>query len=560
MALSIRTGLVSVSIGILAAALVSATVGMTGMARINAGAIAIKDVQMARYGAADEISKAIADVRIAGAAHLMADTAREQDKTAAALKVALAGFDTWAGRMEAISADTPDGLKALADVRAAFDAYVKLNATYVKMLNADMADVAGGMFRNDMGAAYARMKDAVTDLMHVVEADTEAATRGGAATYEQARWTVGAAAAFLLATAGALVGFAVFGIIRPMRRLTAAMRAVSSGTRDIAIPYAGERTELGAMAGVLEVFARELTEAEALKAAQARAEAESAAALVAERARLADRFETEMGELTGHFVQASGDVAAAARRLAETAEETARQASNVAGAAEEAAGNVRTVAASTEELTSSVAEINAQVGKSAEITVTASDEARRAEDNVRSLSAAAAGIGNVVSLIQAIAEQTNLLALNATIEAARAGAAGRGFAVVASEVKSLAGQTAQATQEIGLKVGEIQAATDAAVASIGQIVGTIAEVRAITASIAGAVGQQGAATNEIAHNTNRAAVGTGDVTVNIGGVSQSAEMTGTASAELMALSETLQARSGHLGDKVGEIVTALRAG
>ena len=96
MALSIRTGLVSVSVGILAAALVSATVGMTGMARINDGAVAIKDVQMARYGAADEISKAIADVRIAGAAHLMADTAREQDKTAAALKVALAGFDTWA--------------------------------------------------------------------------------------------------------------------------------------------------------------------------------------------------------------------------------------------------------------------------------------------------------------------------------------------------------------------------------------------------------------------------------------------------------------------------------
>jgi methyl-accepting chemotaxis protein len=152
------------------------------------------------------------------------------------------------------------------------------------------------------------------------------------------------------------------------------------------------------------------------------------------------------------------------------------------------------------------------------------------------------------------------LALNATIEAARAGAAGRGFAVVASEVKSLAGQTAQATQEIGTHVGEIQAATEAAVASIGQIVGTIAEVRAITASIAGAVGQQGAATSEIAHNTNRAAIGTGDVTVNIGGVSQSAEMTGTASADLMALSETLQARSGHLGDKVGEIVTALRAG
>ena len=100
---------------------------------------------------------------------------------------------------------------------------MKLNTTYVKMLNADMTDVAGGMFRNDMGAAYARMKDAVTDLMHVVEADTEAATKAGAATYEQARWFVAAAAAFLLATAGALVAFAVFGIVRPMRRLTTAI-------------------------------------------------------------------------------------------------------------------------------------------------------------------------------------------------------------------------------------------------------------------------------------------------------------------------------------------------
>src|SRR5690606_41209346 len=142
---------------------------------------------------------------------------------------------------------------------------------------------------------------------------------------------------------------------------------------------------------------------------------------------------------------------------------------------------------------------------------------RETNGKVESLVDAAQKIGDVVKLIQAIAEQTNLLALNATIEAARAGEAGKGFAVVAGEVKSLATQTARATEEIAAQIAAIQAATGDAVKAIGEIGATIKEIAQIATTIAGAVEQQGAATQEIARNVQQAAAGTRAVSSNIAG-------------------------------------------
>ncbi len=207
---------------------------------------------------------------------------------------------------------------------------------------------------------------------------------------------------------------------------------------------------------------------------------------------------------------------------------------------------MQTVAASSEELATSVREITGQVSHSADVAEQAFREVEASSTRIGALSTAAADIGDVIGLIRGIADQTNLLALNATIEAARAGDAGRGFAVVASEVKQLAAQTARATADISGKVTEIQTATEGTVSSMSQIQRVVTDIKQISSSIAGAVEEQGAATGEIAQNCQQAATGTQQVTDNIGGVGQAAQMTGAASDQLLALSQDLSSQASEL--------------
>jgi methyl-accepting chemotaxis protein len=370
-------------------------------------------------------------------------------------------------------------------------------------------------------------------------------------------WTslfLAAALILTLVAAALLIGKFVTG---PLKTLDAAMIAVGRADYGTKLDEA-RQDEIGSMSRTLTLLSSGLQQAARVRDEQA-ARDEASRLRLQNREKLANDFVAHMEQLAGGFSQSSGEVAEAARSLASTAEETSVQARTVSTAATEAAGSVQTVASASEELAASVREITNQVSYSAKISETAFKEAEISNQRINKLAMNATAIGEVVNLIKGIANQTNLLALNATIEAARAGEAGRGFAVVASEVKQLALQTAKATDEIALKIDEIQAGTGATVDSITEILGTISRVKEAAISIASSVEQQGEAISEVARNCQQAAAGTQDVTHNIAQVGIAANMTGSASAQLMTLSSGLSGQASDLTATVASFVKGLAA-
>ncbi len=350
------------------------------------------------------------------------------------------------------------------------------------------------------------------------------------------------------------------GISRPMIEMCRAMRELAGGNFEIVLPGLGRKDELGEMAAAVEEFKLQaIAKAERDAAAHEAQNKAAGAARRSELIRFADEFEAAVGTIVSHVSSSAIQLEQAAGTLTRTAETTQSLSSQVAGASEEANANIQSVASATEELSTSVDEIGRRVRDSNRIAEAAVVQAQETDGRIGKLSRAAQEIGDVVKLITAIAEQTNLLALNATIEAARAGEAGRGFAVVASEVKSLASQTAKATDEISTHIAGMQGATQESVAAIKEIGGTIGQISTIASAIAGAVEQQSSATQEIARNVQNVARGTQEAAANIMQVNRGASETGSASEEVLNSARSLSSESVRLREELDRFMANIRA-
>ncbi|MBF0354251.1 MAG: HAMP domain-containing protein [Alphaproteobacteria bacterium] len=366
---------------------------------------------------------------------------------------------------------------------------------------------------------------------------------------------------YLVTVALMILGLFITGgsIIRPINALTATMRRLADGERNAEIPALDQKDEIGEMARAVDVFKRNAIDMDRMKVEQEHQK------LVAEEEKnrsmhtLAEGFDRSVRTIVNEVSASATELEDTAQGMSSIADETQQQATAVAAASEEASSNVQTVAAAAEELSSSISEISRQVSQSTRVAQGAAKEAERANAMVQGLAEAASKIGEVVHLINDIASQTNLLALNATIEAARAGDAGKGFAVVANEVKSLANQTAKATDEISQQISAVQGATKDAVGAIESITKVIGEVNEISTAIASAVEEQGAATQEIARNVQQASGATAEVSSHIGGVTQGAQKTGASANHVLTAAEALSKQSAHLRQEVDRFLAGIRA-
>ena len=508
----------------------------------------------------NEINTATRDVRVR--LYRLAVASNSTDAFAeneAALNEANRNLDTLRHRYEAFISS--------AEERALYEAF---NTTWLRyaeqeervrtlMKQGNKAEALALLTSSEMGNLN---RAAMQALTKGVELNKRGASASGAAASESAAAAIltayVATAISLVIGLGAIL-FSLFGIARPIERMTAAMGKLAAGDATIAVPGTTRQDELGAMAAAVQVFKDNLIRARRLEEESAQARASAEEQRKAGMRQMADAFEQAVGGIVGTVSASATELQATAQTMTATASQTASQSTAVAAAAEEAATNVNTVAAAAEELGVSVQEIGRQVMGSSDLAQRAVGEADQTAQLVQELNGAVSRIGDVVGLISNIASQTNLLALNATIEAARAGEAGRGFAVVASEVKELASQTARATGEISEQIAHIQNATREAVGAIGSIMTRVREINGVTATIAAAVEEQGAATQEIVRNVAQASTGTSEVTGNIAGVARASEETGAAASQVLASASELSRQSERLSAEVQRFLSGVRA-
>lgn len=466
------------------------------------------------------------------------------------------------------------------DIRSKLSTYVAAFNSYaaVRQNNVDAIKKLSSIYAQTT-EHFAAVDKFATEQRNKAEAEAEKADSTGALIIELVT------AAVVLFASG--VGWATIkATVLPVKALEGALKKVADGDFKADVPGTAYQDELGSMARVavelrdsaaerlrLEAEAREREAAEAERERQeTEAQAEKEKERIAiERADMEEKqarakkmdelvggFDKRIGATVDNLETASAQMRDTAGGMVDVAESTGRRAASVTEASDQMQDNVSTMASAIEEFSASIAEMNQQMSTASAISheaVSASDQGTKA---ISELSASSRQIEDVVNLINDIAEQTNLLALNATIEAARAGDAGKGFAVVASEVKSLANQTAQATERITAQIHDMQSVTDEAVSAITTIGDTIGRLSSVMMGVSSAVEEQEATTNEISRSVQYTSEGTQRVASEIREVSNEAERTGSESANVMSAAEQLDSLARGIKVEVDVFLTQVQ--
>ena len=356
----------------------------------------------------------------------------------------------------------------------------------------------------------------------------------------------------------AVAGFVATRLFSPLRSISRRLEALAEGDVSSAIAELDRGDEIGGLARSFEILRQ--ASARACAAAEERQEIERGEVQTREKRDGAiHEFRRKATDLIASLTTSTHGMRNRAEAMSDVSAQSRGAIGSASHSSHEASANVQTVASAAEELSASIAEIAGQLDRAKLLAERALGEAETTDSQIGNLARAAQRIGDVVDLIRSIAEQTNLLALNATIEAARAGEAGRGFAVVASEVKTLATQTAKATEEISKQISHVQVSTAEAVDAIRRMTGRMREINETTVGIAASVVQQGSATEEISRNVAEAARGTQDMAQGIGTLAVAAERTAEAAGTVTEAAQAVDIVAASLQAEIEHFLARVAA-
>jgi methyl-accepting chemotaxis protein len=565
--LTIRTGLMAVSLATLALSGGVGYVAITSAETLNSGASHFYHDIIPGIQAAQEMNIALGDLRLAEAEYLNIADPSQIDVVAAKVEKASGEFEEWSTKYaETIPEDATEERAVFDGIELEYLKHAGLGEQLAEHIAAGEVAEASTLFLIDMQTSHDALGAVLDDLIARNNADATAVDAQNDTTFASTSQTILTVVGVLCLLALCLLAYALLGVVRPINRVVKAMGVLAKGDTSVAVPFAGQRNELGKMASAVQVFKDNMIEANRMRGERekARAEQEQARTRAEEDRKramqtLANQFESTVGDVVSSVSAAAVEMQATAEALSRTAGDASTKSVAVAHVVEDVTRNVQGVAAATEELSASIREISGQTNESSRIVAEAVRQADHTAAQVQALADSAMDIGQVVTLINEIANQTNLLALNATIEAARAGESGRGFAVVATEVKTLASQTAKATDEIATKIRAMQEATTSSASAITHIRSTIDRMSQVASVIAAAVEQQGAATQEISRNVQYASGGATQASSSIDGVARASEETSHGSGQVLSAASEL-ARSGEtLRSQVDRFLREVRA-